>query len=494
MRDERDVEAANKRALVCAEGDLDEREMTRFEIEDRAPYHVLRILNGAQIRAAADPSADEILCEGSCYVVSKDASAIYQRIAAKIQAEVLSMNGIVHPFGVESTIRILDSAMSSARTECKVPPEKLRVLFLRNGDGGCAFYRTVQPVFELTQMEDVPLWAEENSFLTYRLGRNYDVIVAPRIADAFTISVLRSLQQAKKVIIYETDDLLSNMPNWNPSNEHNTPETQVRREFFTKMADACIVSTEELKDYLKRPDSTWVCHNGINANLWPLRAVKQDVGTVRILWAGSSSHEGDLQIVAKVIRRLIARFKERIQFLFAGCIPNEFKQLTRKQNGTMAERVHPDLEKNVKFIGTSTPWDWPRLVEGAQANIAISPLEIHPFNECKSELKVLEAWAAGLPIVATRIAPYMRAIEDESQGLLVENSTEAWEVALTHLITKPEERLRLAENGLKRLIDRYLMPRIAREYEIALYSIAAGKVMRPECNEAMAKRLKEIAS
>lgn len=487
---ENDVTAAAKRAMLVAEGDLDETGLKLPEIEERLPYHVLRLLHGAQVTTGVRPGLQQLHCEGNCYIMTDEALAMYQRVRDKIQTEVLDQNGIVPPYGPEALVRILAAAQHCAHTECRLPADKLRVLFLRNQEGGCAFYRVIQPTAELNTRDDAPIWAEENGFLTYRLGCNYDVIIAPRIADTFTISVLRALQKAKKIVVYETDDLLNNMPAWNPNSQRITPDDQMRRDFILKSSDALIVSTEELGALIGRKD-TWICHNGINPELWPLKAADQNTPVVRVLWAGSGTHEGDLRLVTKSIRKLISRFKGRVQFVFAGALPEEFKGVV-KRDGRLYECVRTELEGAVVFAGSTSPNDWPKLLASTNCNIAIAPLERHPFNEAKSEVKILEAWALGLPVIASRIAPYERAIQDESQGFLVGPEPENWEVALERLIQRPDERIAMAEAGLKRLIQHYLMSSIGNQYEIALYEIAKGRVRRPECNAAMEARLQAL--
>jgi len=49
---------------------------------------------------------------------------------------------------------------------------------------------------------------------------------------------------------------------------------------------------------------------------------------------------------------------------------------------------------------------YPDKLASLHLDLAIAPLEIHPFNECKSDLRILEYGALGWPVVATDIHPY----------------------------------------------------------------------------------------
>ena len=44
-------------------------------------------------------------------------------------------------------------------------------------------------------------------------------------------------------------------------------------------------------------------------------------------------------------------------------------------------------------------------------SMAIAPLQYNPFNECKSNLKILEAGCKGIPIVCSRMSPYYNDLD-----------------------------------------------------------------------------------
>lgn len=79
---------------------------------------------------------------------------------------------------------------------------------------------------------------------------------------------------------------------------------------------------------------------------------------------------------------------------------------------------------------------------------------------------ILEAMAAGLPIVATRVGGVPEAVEHGQTGLLVEpRRPDRLAEALSHLLTDPESRRRFGTAARGRFQERYTAAAMARAYE-----------------------------
>jgi O-antigen biosynthesis protein len=100
--------------------------------------------------------------------------------------------------------------------------------------------------------------------------------------------------------------------------------------------------------------------------------------------------------------------------------------------------------------------DWPAyLALAAQLDIALAPLERgNLFCRAKSEIKFVEAGLLGIPTVATRIDPFVHAIDHGQDGLLAGNSAE-WIDALETLITQPDLRRALGDAARRKVEQRY---------------------------------------
>jgi sugar transferase (PEP-CTERM/EpsH1 system associated) len=99
------------------------------------------------------------------------------------------------------------------------------------------------------------------------------------------------------------------------------------------------------------------------------------------------------------------------------------------------------------------PWVW-----GAAA--CVVPLRIAQGTQNK----VLEAMAAGVPVVATSAA--LRGIEGEAgRHFRVADASGAWVAALGDLLSRPEEADALAERARRLVVERYSWDRQAERYE-----------------------------
>jgi len=105
---------------------------------------------------------------------------------------------------------------------------------------------------------------------------------------------------------------------------------------------------------------------------------------LRIGWAGAKQHVGDLSFILEVIK---ATYKE-VDWVFFGMMP---------------EGTDPYLAEYHDYVDFT---DYYAKLASLDLAIAIAPLEIHPFNEAKSNLRLLEYGILGWPVICTDIFPY----------------------------------------------------------------------------------------
>lgn len=466
------------------------------KINDEAVFHVARILNGAGVSEPEGPDGETVslLHGGSRITMTRRTYTLYKALADRVGAD-LAKEGIrsnINPSELEALFYMQYRIGKQAFAELRTDPAMLRVLWIRSGDGGCTYYRTVQPVAYLRKLpKDSPVKVEEHGALSVDFGLQYDVIVAPRVQERGWVTILNELREHGRIVVYETDDLLEAIPEWNPAAKQ-TQMSRTHREILRNTADAVIVSTPELKNDLGRPEVTWVCKNGIHPQNWPMRVAEQEEGDeIRILWAGGSSHEYDLQLIVPAITRLSHRFtKRRLKWVFVGYSPKIIRK-TVFQDDHPKWIIKPEYDPLVEVVNGCPVYEWGKLLASLRCHMAIAPLVEHRFNESKSEIKCLEAWALGLPIIASKSAPYSRAIQNESQGVLVGPDERQWETEIERLARSRDKRLELAAGGLERLKTGYLMENLVFDYERALLEIAdrSGKLTRPECVASVKKRL-----
>ena len=106
--------------------------------------------------------------------------------------------------------------------------------------------------------------------------------------------------------------------------------------------------------------------------------------------------------------------------------------------------------KKSKFVDLKK---WPERLKAMGLDIAIAPLADNHFNRGKSNLRVLEYWAAKYPVIASPVEPY-KFIKNGKDGLLAMEEYDFLQ-AMEKLINNEEERVKLAEAGYQRLTKEY---------------------------------------
>lgn len=129
-------------------------------------------------------------------------------------------------------------------------------------------------------------------------------------------------------------------------------------------------------------------------------------------------------------------------------------ELRGKVEATVMEK---GLQEKVSFLGIRS--DIPQLLAKSDLFVLSSDYEGVP-------LTILEAMAAGKPVVATAVGGVPELVEEVKTGILVPpRDPEALAQAILRLGKDPEQRRRMGEAGRKRAINCFDIEKTARAYE-----------------------------
>jgi glycosyltransferase involved in cell wall biosynthesis len=98
----------------------------------------------------------------------------------------------------------------------------------------------------------------------------------------------------------------------------------------------------------------------------------------------------------------------------------------------------------------------------ARATIFAMPSEHETFGHT-----YLEAWSAGLPVIAGDIAPLREVVREGIDGLHVRNEPRAIADAILALLRDPDRARRMGASGRERLAREFSWPMVARRTEAA---------------------------
>lgn len=206
-------------------------------------------------------------------------------------------------------------------------------------------------------------------------------------------------------MIFGQDDLMIELPEYNQFRDSVYPDIKQRLRRAMAACDRVVVTTEPLADaYRKWTGDIRVIPNYLAGERWRNLGTRRRRGDKpRVGWAGAQQHTGDLNVLFDVVRQTA----DEVQWVFFGLCFEEWLAL-----GVEAHNPVP-MES------------YPEALASLDLDLAVAPLVQNRFNQCKSNLKILEYGALGYPVICTDIEPYRNA-----PVATVANTTEAWAEAI----------------------------------------------------------------
>ncbi len=335
-------------------------------------------------------------------------------------------------------------------------PLRIAVFSMDRPAYACALIRLLHPLGFLGKAVDCH-WAFTSHGTTATIDMQAvakaDVIVVQRVFPSReTAEIIDGLLRSGKPIIYETDDLLTEIPEGNSNNTYARENRDYLIDFIRRI-DLVTVSTQALVGaYRQHNKRVYVLPNLINETLWVDAqhsfAPVDDTRPVTIGFAGTTTHSHDLALIESALERVVDKYGERVSFIFMGCITERLRQLPRVSFHEFADGYE----------------GYARHLQTLDIDIALVPLADNPFNRCKSNIKWLEYSARGIAGVYSEITPYSSCIENGRTGMLVSNDSDAWFAALDHLIANPRTRQAIARSARDAVRAGYTLEKGASQY------------------------------
>ena len=245
-------------------------------------------------------------------------------------------------------------------------------------------------------------------------------------------------------IVQMVDDLLGDVPAKHPNRNFQSREGHQRMIHALKQSDILVVTTEPLRShYGKYVKDVRLVPNSLNTQWGGLRKDPTPREKLRVGWVGAAQHKGDLDLIADVVRQLV----DEVDWVFMGMCTDEIKPFLKE------------------FHGFVSIIDYPRKVSDLELDIAIAPLESNVFNECKSNLRLLEYGAMGWPVVCSDVYPY-RA--DNPPVMRCGDQVDEWVSALRKLIADPVLRTSMGAQLHEWVDARYMLSGLVPVWRCAL--------------------------
>ncbi|WBG63087.1 glycosyltransferase [Pseudomonas citronellolis] len=249
---------------------------------------------------------------------------------------------------------------------------------------GCGHYRVIQPFLAQREQGLIEGVVTHGLLHVADLERfSPDVVLLQRQIGDERLDAMRRMKAFSRAFkVYELDDYLPNLPLKNQHREHMPKDILRSLRRGLGYVDRFVVSTEALAEAFSdlHPDIR-VAYNRLAPGWWGglqpsqrRRSAKPRVG-----WAGGVSHTGDLELIADVVKELA----NEVEWVFFGMCPERIRPYVHE--------FHPGLPIQ----------QYPAKLASLDLDLALAPLEDNLFNQCKSNLRLLEYGACGFPVVCS---------------------------------------------------------------------------------------------
>lgn len=361
----------------------------------------------------------------------------------------------------------------------------MKVGVFRNTDGGCDFYRAVNPMMTAAKNKVLAyeeIWAAN---LLYEAGMRTqkfwetmtsDVYLIQRLAGERLINKIREFVVGSnlkaRIVVDHDDDIFNVSPMSNHYVDYGTKEIKIvhnqkiihewkdgvnidikknqeRMDEVKKTvekADLITVTTDRLANVFKvyNPNIR-VLPNCVDLSQWnrlDIRRKNQD--EIRIAWAGGHSHWEDLFMIREPLRDIAAKYPN-VKILMVGYMPV-----------SMQKDYRPGQIEFCPWVETPAH---PYRLAALDIDIAVIPLAQNEFNSSKSTIKWVEFSSLEIPSVTSYVAPYdtIQDTDDVDKGVFVDkNDPQAWFEGIELLIRNEELRKkygRIAREFVKQNYD-----------------------------------------
>lgn len=265
--------------------------------------------------------------------------------------------------------------------------------------------------------------------------------------DSHLIESVSGLRKAGKRVVATFDDAYALMPDYSPTKRSWGQEALARFNKGLRLANCVIVPSKLLASDYHLRDIRYI-PNYADPELY--QHERKQHPTFNILWGGNLTH------LHSVRESGILGALEKV------CSRNENVGVVVVSGDPLVVNAFSEVVPTGKIM--ASPWMplayWTEFI-AQWADVLVCPVS-GEYDRRRSWVKSIDAVMYGIPMVATRLDPYM-----ETGALLVGNTEKAWYTALSDMVKSPMRRNAVVRRMKETLGDVTIDAHI-KEYEDAL--------------------------
>ncbi|NQD94632.1 glycosyltransferase, partial [Pseudomonas sp. CrR25] len=300
---------------------------------------------------------------------------------------------------------------------------------------GCGNYRMIRPFKAQKEAGLIDGMLSTGLLQVVDLERyDPDVIVLQRQISDGRLEAMRRIKQFSRAFkVYELDDYLPNLPMKSVHREHMPKDVLKSLRKGLSFVDRFVVSTAPLAEaFSGLHDDIRVIENRLPVEWWKgLSSQRRRGRKPRVGWAGGVSHTGDLELIADVVKELASE----VEWVFFGMCPEKIRPYVHE--------VHNGVDIDL----------YPEALARLDLDLALAPVEQNLFNECKSNLRLLEYGACGFPVICSDLICY----QGDLPVTRVKNRFRDWVEAIRAHIADLDATARIGDELRARVLSDWML-------------------------------------
>jgi len=290
-----------------------------------------------------------------------------------------------------------------------------------------------------------------------------DIIIFQRVANEFSLDFAKKAKNAGKMIVFEIDDLLIDMPDFL---DHHKQYLDPIRPYMIEMlriVDAVSTSTSELAEELRQyTHNIFITPNYSTAmsNI----SVHTDVPADEISLIVASSDDVIVDMLFEPLN--ILQHEYNVKIIAIGPPSNRLSDACIKVI-PISNMPHDEFRGFIASINNG---------------IGLIPLDESKFSSCKSPIKYFDYSMCGIPVICSNVLPYSAVVEEGTTGFLVDNDTKAWTSAIKKLIADHQLRTTTSLNARNNVLASHNIHSNAHGWRELFSSICTNRETRKSSN------------
>lgn len=301
----------------------------------------------------------------------------------------------------------------------------MRILGISSQSSGCGYHRIAMPMLMMEDTTGIVCDMPNEEIL----AKGYDLIFYNRVSP-FDEHWDKTREELNVKVVLDMDDDWMLPPNHIVKATYDAIKPRIENNIRT--ADLVTCTNERLYNRLKTLNTnTYVLPNAIPYGLGQFHDLKVESEYIRIFWAGSITHEHDINILKYPIRRLN---DPRIQMVMGGY--SDHNEASIRIWDKMATIFTNNKKLHFRILRGTEPHRYMELYQ--EGDIMLIPLENSSWHASKSNLKILEAACKKMPCIVSHVEPYSN---DQDAPVLWVKTQSDWYKHIMFLVNNENARI-----------------------------------------------------